>query len=83
MLVRVNFMGNFLNICLDYVESFEYLYSDNLNKIFDHNYFQKETFIDQSYYYKNTKINNNNNLIKYKIINQTKDLEDFEDGIFI
>ena len=38
MSVRVNFMGNFLNICLDYVESFEYLYSDNLNKIFDHDF---------------------------------------------
>mgnify|MGYP001209753609 FL=1 len=76
-------MGNFLNICLDYVESFEYFNSDNLNKIFNNTYFQKETIIDQSYYYKNSKINNNNNLIKYKIINQTKDLEDFEDGIFI
>ena len=76
-------MGNFLNICLDCVESFEYFNSDNLNKIFNNTYFQKETIIDQSYYYRNSKINNNNNLIKYKIINQTNDLEDFEDGIFI
>tara|TARA_E500000178_G_scaffold356657_1_gene436727 strand:- start:2940 stop:3164 length:225 start_codon:yes stop_codon:yes gene_type:complete len=74
-------MGNFLNVCLEYVESFEYLY--NVNKIIDYTYLQKETIIDQSYYYKNTKINNNNNLIKYKIINQNKDLEYFEDGIFI